>query len=270
MKRQQGASYIKVNLDVSLVDQSGLCIGCGTCYAVCPNGAINLYTDSIRGYRIEVDHEKCADCELCWKICPSVDVSRNYHEYRKELNKWLGPHLGIYLGNSKDRDVRYHSSSGGFATELLIFALKKGMIDGALVTRMSKDNALRAEAYLARTEGEILAAMGSKYNISPVGSMIKELGKSGKWAVVGLPCHILAFKKTSRIIRELNDRIVLYVGLFCNHTLYPQATRFLLQKEGVPVEKVESISYRGEGWMEGMLGNLLLLLLLYSIKMFIM
>lgn len=237
---------------IMIVERSGLCIGCGTCYGICPNEAIELTINNIEGYKIEVDKEKCVKCGLCLKVCPSVDVFE-YYENDRESNDCLGSFKRVYIGYSTNEKTRYNSSSGGLATELLIFALKKGIINGALVTRMSNDNTFLAEAYLAKTEEEILAAMGSKYNISPVGSRIKEiLREGGKWAVVGLPCHILAFKKASKIFKELNDSIAFYIGLLCGHTLYPQAIRFLLEKERVSIDKIKSISYRGEGWPGGM------------------
>ncbi|MCI0513646.1 4Fe-4S binding protein [candidate division KSB1 bacterium] len=41
------------------------CDFCGTCVAVCPADAIELYEA-----RLEVDAAKCSACENCIKICP--------------------------------------------------------------------------------------------------------------------------------------------------------------------------------------------------------
>lgn len=41
------------------------CDFCGTCVAVCPFDAIDLYEA-----RIEISAERCTDCMLCVWICP--------------------------------------------------------------------------------------------------------------------------------------------------------------------------------------------------------
>lgn len=48
------------------VDEN-VCIGCGTCQASCPVGAINLSEDS--GYA-EVDQPTCISCGACEGSCP--------------------------------------------------------------------------------------------------------------------------------------------------------------------------------------------------------
>ena len=39
-------------------------------------------------------------------------------------------------------DIRFNASSGGAVTALLAFALEQGIIDGTVVTRMSKEKVL--------------------------------------------------------------------------------------------------------------------------------
>lgn len=46
---------------------------------------------------------------------------------------------------------------------LLIFALEQGIIDGALVTKMSENNPLEPQPFIARTREEIISAAKSKY-----------------------------------------------------------------------------------------------------------
>ena len=42
-----------------------LCDFCGTCVAVCPHDAIELYES-----RIMIIQERCTLCENCVKVCP--------------------------------------------------------------------------------------------------------------------------------------------------------------------------------------------------------
>jgi coenzyme F420 hydrogenase subunit beta len=72
--------------------------------------------------------------------------------------------------------------------------------------------------------------------------------KDGKYAVVGLPCHIEGIRKAEMNIPKLRKRIVLHIGLVCNHTPSFLATEHLLKSRGIRKENVKSIRYRGEGW----------------------
>jgi len=238
----------------SMVLEENLCVGCGVCFAVCPTQAISINADDYKGYKVTIDEGKCKECQLCLSSCPSYNLSM-YPKFERDAKYfcYLGAFKNTYLGYSTNKKLRYSASSGGIATELLIFALKKGIIDGAIVTTMHRDSPLRTEVRLAKTEKEILSAKGSKYNVAPVGIKIKELLKErGRFAVIGLPCHILAFKNAAKSIKELDEKIVLYIGLFGGRVVYPECTKFLLKKEGIPYEEVESISYRGCGWPGGM------------------
>jgi len=274
--------------NVSFVQNDNLCISCGICYAICPQKAINIITNDREGYKFVVNESKCKKCGLCLKCCPSYDLSPYFKGKKEEKSCEWGYIKRIFLGYSNDKKIRYYSSSGGIVSQLLIFALEKKMINGAILTYMSKKDPLRTEIKIARTKEDILSARGSKYNISPVGIKIKEIMKEkGKFAIVGLPCHILAFKKVAKYNEKISKKIALYIGLFCSHTLYPEATKFLLTKEGITIRKLESISYRGNGWPGWMkvstkggrkkilftkllLGNIFFFIFLYSNKMLVM
>lgn len=42
------------------------CIGCGTCVAICPMGAISFKKDG----KPEIDRSKCIHCGSCEASCP--------------------------------------------------------------------------------------------------------------------------------------------------------------------------------------------------------
>jgi len=240
---------------ISQVVKDNLCTGCGTCYAMCPKEAISMEINEKKGiYEPVIDESKCNNCGICYEVCPghAVDFEQlNSEIFGKEPEDILiGNYLNCYIGYSTDYDIRYNSSSGGLVTQLLIFALEEGIIDGALVTRMKKDKPLEPEPFIARTREEIIEARGSKYCPVPANIALKEILESEeeKFAVVGLPCHIHGIRKAEQINKKLKEKIVLHVGIFCAKAISFLGTEFQLKRMEVKKEEVEKLDYRGEGW----------------------
>jgi coenzyme F420 hydrogenase subunit beta len=244
------------NKAIDQVVRDGLCTGCGTCAGMCPQNAIKMVIDHKKGIFLPVlDREMCSECGICVKVCPghSVDFNTLNREIfgREAEDILLGHYLGFYAGYSLDNDTRYNSASGGLLTELLVFALEEGIIDGALVTRMSEENPLEPQPFIARTREDIVSAARSKYCPVPTNVALKEIlpaGDGERFAVVGLPCHLHGLRKAEILHDSLKRKIALHFGLFCNHTPSLLATEYILHKIGINKEEVKKLDYRGEGW----------------------
>ena len=231
-----------------------ICSGCGTCISLCKNKALKIELNSERGvYYPKVDISKCDDCSFCQKICPVSDgniIKLSEKIFGRKITDILvGNILGCYTGYSTSQRIRYESASGGLITQLLIFALERKLIDGALVTKMKEGSPLRTESFIARTKDEILEASKSKYCPTPANvALIEILKRNGKYAVVGLPCHIRGIRRAELHNRELRERIVLHLGLFCHHTPNFWATEILLKRMNIKSDDVVKLDYRGGGW----------------------
>ena len=245
------------NKTIFQVLKNDLCTGCGTCIALCPEEAIEMVINEEKGiYVPKLSEINCNNCGICYKVCPGHEVDfkgLNLEIFGKDPDDiLLGNHLNCYIGHAIDYDIRYNSASGGLVTQLLIFALDEGIIDGALVTRMKSDNPLEPEPFIARTREEIIEASKSKYCPVSVNIALREILESkevGRFAVVGLPCHIQGVRKAQRVNAKLRERVVLCLGLFCGHAPNFIGTEFLLNKTlGIKKEDVEKLDYRGEGW----------------------
>lgn len=240
--------------------KANLCTGCATCVSLCPNSAIRLIKDDPKGiYLPQLNEEECNQCGTCFDVCPGHSV--NFKELnlaifgQEPIDTLLGNYLNCYIGHATDYQIRYNSASGGLVTQLLIFALEEGIIDGALVTRMKKNKPLEPEPFIARTREEMIEASKSKYCPVPANIALKEIlnSKEGeKFAVVGLPCHIHGIRKAEQINKKLKEKIVLHIGIVCNHTPTFVATEFLLKKIKIKKDDVKKLDYRGEGWPGGM------------------
>lgn len=249
-------SETKTKATIELVVKDGLCTGCGTCAGICPQDAIELVIEHHDGIYVPyLDKEKCTECGLCVDVCPghSVDFKQfNLNIFGKEPKDiLLGNYLNCYTGHVTDYDIRYNSASGGLVTGLLVFALEEGIIDGALVTRMKEDKPLEPEPFIARTSEEIISASKSKYCPVAANIALKEILEAedkGRFAVVGLSCHIHGVRKAERVSKKLRERIVLHLGLLCNHPPSFLATEYILSTNKINREEVKQLNYRGEGW----------------------
>lgn len=244
---------------IEQVVQRKLCAGCGVCAGVCPHNALSMTIDKGRGsYVPALQTDRCTRCGLCYDVCPGHGV--DFEAFNDALfgatNEHIavGRYLASYIGHATDKDLRYDSSSGGLVTALLVFALEEGLIDGALVTRMQRDRPLRPESFIARTPEEVLSAMGSKYCPVAAGTALKEILESeGRYAVVGLPCHIQGIRKAEQRIAALRERIRYRISIACSLDYSFRGTERVLASLGVTPEQVETIQYRGRGWPGSML-----------------
>ena len=134
-------------------------------------------------------------------------------------------------------------------TQVLLYALENSIIDGVLVTKMNKKNPLHPEVFIAKKKSDIISASKSKYCPVPLNSALKEISESkGKFAVVGLPCHIQGLRKAIRVNPLLKERITLFLGLMCSYNRNFYATQYLLDALKINPEKVQSLEYRGRGY----------------------
>jgi coenzyme F420 hydrogenase subunit beta len=245
----------KKRATIAWVVKHKLCTGCGTCAGICPHDALDMVIDAKRGcYVPRLDENRCTECGLCYDACPGHGVdfdglSAALFGSDASEDIALGRYLGCYIGAATDKEVRYNSSSGGLVSSLLIFALERGLIDAALVTRMRRDNPLRPEPFLARTKEEVLSAAGSKYCPVAADMALKEvLAREDRVAVVGLPCHIQGVRKAEESIPKLKKQIRFRVSIACSLNFSFLGTERFLKGLGIGPADVEVLQYRGRGW----------------------
>jgi len=239
---------MSVNKLKNIVDND-LCVRCGTCAGVCPVDAI---TFNDRNY--PVSNFLCTDCGRCIEVCPGIDVNfpdLTMQLFRKkfEIDEVLGFFTNVYAGYALDPNVRANASSGGIITQLLIYLLDKKIIDGAIVTIMDPKLPWESKVIIAKTRDELLQSMQSRYTVVPVNQLFSKIRQmEGKFALVGLPCHIHGFRKLANVDPIIKDKIYLTLGIFCSMNLEQEATLDIQTISKIPQNEIKKFEYRGGMW----------------------
>lgn len=237
--------------NIANIIKDGLCMGCGVCEDICPKRCITIQKGRLNIPK--VDDEKCVDCGLCKKVCAGsgikieetaktlFDEASNYHEM-------LGHYIHLYKGYSREYDIRYHCASGGCVSQFLIWLLEKGMIDGAVVTGFEKDKPMIPHVYIARNREEVLAGKSSKYCAVTMNGIAHEIHeKPGRYVIVGLPCHIHAFRKYCSVDKLFGERIVGFFSIFCSSNKNMDSQAYMRWRYCIDENKLGEFAYRDEG-----------------------
>lgn len=218
------------------VIKADLCTLCGACIGLCP------YFRAYKGKVVLLDN-----CNLsqgrCYSFCPRTSTNLETIHQETFQNAYPADALGIYqeilIARALDQKTLSLTQYGGLTSTLIFLAFKKGMIDGAVLTRRGKD--ILSEGILVKSEEEVLRCAGSNYIASPTLQALNRVANGYKnLAIVGIPCQVLAVRKMQ--LSPLNDKEylknpTLVIGLFCTWALsYREFFGFL--KNRYPISKI--------------------------------
>ncbi|NLN00753.1 MAG: hypothetical protein GX174_02465 [Lentisphaerae bacterium] len=236
---------------------SGMCVVCGACQVVCPTKAITMKRYSW-GLNPELNGH-CVDepCTRCFDVCPAreVPISRIERTFfgRVAGEDGLPPELGVirnvYSGHATDPEVHGASVSGGVVSSILIHALEKGTIDGAVLAGYDTEQGWIATAKVATDRAGVLACAGSKYQPHAQLLGLDEAIRMGlkKIAITCTPCHAVAVRKMmmDEAFADIGSRIALVISNICGAHWSTHGTEWLIcKKMGLRLEDVAGITYR--------------------------
>jgi len=227
-----------------------LCIGCASCVAVCPIRCLE-YVDGK-----PVLTGKCNSCGICSQICPRYKFSIQRLEHfifnrERKPEEEFGIYRDIVIARTRDDKVRKVCQDGGVVTSLLLYALEEGIIDGAIVSGVSKEKPLMATPKLAESREEIIESAGTRYTYSPNMLALKDAVALGKksLAFVGTPCQIHAVRKIQALpLNRYAKRLSFTIGVFCSECFaYDGLVNKLIKEElGINPNEVKKMNIKGK------------------------
>jgi coenzyme F420 hydrogenase subunit beta len=203
----------------------GLCVQCGACVGHCP------YFDFFDG-RITAMDTCRSDTGRCIDLCPQIEDEDVLLE--QSPRHPIGPFREILMAKAMEPSIRDQAQYGGIVSSILSYALKKGLIQSAVLTNRGEGSA--PHGVIAESESDILACAGSRYSssasLSALNRAIRE--NKEKIAVVGLPCQMKSLARMKSMDKETTgNRISLAIGLFCTWSIsYRELNQHLIH-EGI-------------------------------------
>jgi len=191
----------------------------------------------------------------------------------------MGAELGNYKScvsaRSTDKEILKVAQDGGIVSSLFAYAFDEGIIDGAIVaatkefahkhpekammdnSNMEYHEPWRPIPCVVTSKADMIAAAGTKYNISPNMNLLKEATRSfglDKIGIVGTPCQMQAVRKAQLYpigMRDVGASIALAVGIFCMENFpYQSILQLVEDHAGMKLESVKKMEIgKGKFWV---------------------
>ena len=204
------------------VSEISHCYGCGVCNVVCHFDAITMKYDNIGRLQPEISTDKCTDCGLCKKLCPSLDMKGI--QLPLDADPYIGNVRQVYIGKSKDERIYRNSQSGGLVTAILSYLFDTEKIDGAIVCKVDYAKEYVPKATVVTSKKELYECQKSSYVPVDMVSAIKQTANLKALAVVGTGCHIQGFFALENFKESYKEKIKYKLGLICDRTLCKTVT----------------------------------------------
>ncbi len=239
-----------------------LCGRCGGCASFCSADEMNaLEFNRTDGPRL-VAEENCVKCGICYLICPQIKALDGEVREKFGWQRPIGTYRAITSARTTEPKVAEVCTDGGVVTSVLRYALKKRLIQGALVSK--RIGPFIRQPFLATNPEELIEAAGTHFDevqhldqfgkeystYSPTIQEIKKINqlRLDRIALVGTPCQIYTVRKMQTLNIVPADSIVFTVGLFCmeNFSFDTKAKKALEKKLGVKIDDIAKLNIKDD------------------------
>lgn len=221
--------------------RQGLCVGCGLCSSV----KEHRFTMSINheGFYEPDSSERISKDETVRSVCPGIRIHGH-----NEKDVW-GSMIEVAESWSADKQIRYHSSSGGVVTTLAIWMIETHQADAVLHVGVKEGNYLLNELHVSRSKDDIIRNAQSRYAPALTLYRVKQIldGSNETFVFIGKPCDIAGIRNLTERFPEYKERFKLLISIFCAGIPSYEATKEVCRHLGREDDPVK-IKYRGDGW----------------------
>jgi len=233
---------------ISDVIGPNICCKCGLCVASCQVHALVMTDWGPEKVGI------CRECEACYYGCPrSPVVSSDLLEASldgENKDEVLGRYIKVVSARTKLDSVRTRAQDGGVVTTLLIYAMEKNLIDGAVVASKSPKEPWKPVPRAALTVEDVLNAAGTKYSNCPNLAALKDALYSyelERVCTVGVPCQAKAARNVKvqpKAATKVGDKIAYIIGLFCMESFYHPKLLEYLSSNNIDISQVSKFDIK--------------------------
>jgi coenzyme F420 hydrogenase subunit beta len=164
-----------------------------------------------------------------------------------KFDKVLGYYKNLYAGHVLEGKFRKNGSSGGMTTWVIKELFEKGLINGVIHVKECKnsDSGILFEYGISTSLEEIIQGAKTRYYPVEFSKALKFVRQNpGKYAIVGIPSFIMAFRLLSRFDKDLNSRIVFCIGLICGHQKSSKLSEIFGWQVGFLPGNLKTIDFR--------------------------
>jgi len=237
------------NKNVKFTREKNLCVSCEICNSICPVDAIEMEYEEGK-FVPYINKDTCINCGKCFMVCPGADLE--LYEGKDFDNRLTGSYIEGYSAYTKNQKILKNSTSGGAISQLLVELLENDHYEGAFVLPFDMFDGEPARLELAKNKEKIKAAAKSKYLPASVYNVVERLSEESNpnYIIVGTPCQLKGIKNFIQM-NKINDKNLLFLGLFCEKTLNFNVLKYFEEKFSKNDEKLIKFDYKNkekDGW----------------------
>lgn len=234
---------------------TGKCVGCAACVTICPTDVFD-YKDE---HPVDTRNDACVFCELCADVCPVLrpldkDLNALLGFKKPVIDEGFGPYNYAVIARAKDQEFLKRGQDGGVTSALLVHALNKGTIKGAVLGDVLPENPQVGIQKLATTPEEILACSGSRYTYSPNTVALTEAMRKDirPIAVVGVPCQVDGMRQQQyssirlEVAKWYQKNVTLVIGLFCSESFTHEHIKYIADELKVEPKDIVKVNVKGK------------------------
>jgi len=242
---------------------TNICTGCAGCIVACPHDVLSYdeHWHPVLAPQARVDGalDRCMHgekaCTMCTRACPrfrawepEIDEFLHGRERKTSQKEVIGVHQDVLLVRTTNPAWLEQGQDGGLASAMLIWSLRQGHIDAALVSYVDDD--WKTTPGVALSEEDVLRAAGSRYTYSANLLAYQEAVDSGseKLALVGMGCMASSPPAMmARGARKSGKKFALTIGLLCSKSFTDDIFEGLLEpRYGLKRTDITKMNIKGK------------------------